>query len=63
MNKTFCASFNHISDPRIERCKKYALIEILFLSIAAVISGASGWEEIEDFGHSKLECLRQFQAF
>ena len=28
----------------------YRLSDILFLTIVAVIGGAEGWEEIEDFG-------------
>jgi len=63
MNTSFISHFSKISDPRINRCKIYSLIEILFLSISAVLSGASGWEEIEDFGHSKLSWLRQFLPF
>lgn len=28
----------------------YSLTDILFLTVTAVIGGAEGWEEIEDFG-------------
>lgn len=42
--------FNKISDPRIERKKLYQLNEILFITICALISGAEGWEHIEEFG-------------
>ena len=30
----------------------------LFLTLTAVISGAEGWEEIEDFGRLRLEWLK-----
>lgn len=63
MKSTFLTHFNSIKDPRIERCKKYELLDILFLSISAVISGAEGWEDIEDFGKSKLDWLRQYCSF
>lgn len=56
----FMAHFTVIEDPRIERCKKHALLDILFLTVSAVLSGAQGWEAIEDFGHAKLEWLRRF---
>lgn len=60
---TFVTSCEHITDPRIERCKKHDLLDILFLSICAVVSGAEGWEEIETFGKYKLDWLRKFRPF
>jgi len=63
MSATFLEHFNSISDPRIERCKKHNLLDILLLAISAVISGAEGWEDIEDFGHLKLDWLRQYRGF
>jgi len=35
--------FESIADPRIERCKKHRLLDILLLSISAVISSAESW--------------------
>lgn len=29
------------------------------MSVCAVICGAEGWDEIDDFGHAKLDFLRQ----
>lgn len=58
MSTTFLKHFNSITDPRIERCKKHVLIDILLLAISAVLSGAEGWEDIEDFGHLKLDWLK-----
>ena len=58
MSATFLKHFNSITDPRIERCKKHELIDILLLAISAVLSGAEGWEDIEDFGHLKLDWLK-----
>ena len=63
MSATFLKHFNSITDPRIERCKKHELIDILLLAISAVISGAQGWEDIEDFGHLKLDWLKRYGAF
>lgn len=63
MSATFLNHFSPISDPRIDRCKKHELIDILLLSISAVLSGAEGWENIEDFGHLKLDWLRQYGEF
>jgi len=63
MSATFLEHFNSISDPRIERCKKHNLLDILLLAISAVLSGAEGWEDIEDFGHLKLDWLRKYRPF
>ena len=38
-------------------------MDILFLSVCAVLSNAEGWEDIEDFGHIKLEWLRKYLPF
>jgi predicted transposase YbfD/YdcC len=63
MSMTFLKHFNSITDPRIERCKKHELIDILLLAISAVLSGAEGWEDIEDFGHLKLDWLKKYGTF
>lgn len=34
---------------------QHQLSDILFLTVCAVICGAEGWDEIEDFGHAKLD--------
>jgi predicted transposase YbfD/YdcC len=52
--------FGDLPDPRvIGRCN-YKLIEIIVIAICAVLSGAEGWEDIEEFGQSKEAWLRQF---
>jgi len=49
--------FNKLPDPRIHRNKKHLLIDIIILSIIAVICGAESWDSIELFGKSKKEFL------
>ena len=63
MTDSFLNHFESITDPRIERCKRHHLLDILLLAISAVISGAEGWEDIEDFGHLKLDWLRRYRPF
>ena len=55
--------FDGIVDVRLERKKLYPLNEVLFLTISAVISGHSEWEEIVDFGELKLEWLRSYLPY
>ena len=63
MSATFLKHFDSVQDPRIDRCKRHNLLDILLLAISAVISGSEGWEDIEDFGHLKLDWLRQYRPF
>jgi predicted transposase YbfD/YdcC len=63
MQNNFITHFSNIEDPRIERCKRHQLIDILFLSVSAVLAGAEGWEDIEHFGQIKLNWLRQYLPF
>ncbi len=51
--------FADLSDPRIERTKLHALGDILVIAVSAVICGAEGWTDIEEFGKSKEERLQK----
>ena len=42
--------FTHIKDPRVERTRLHALTDIITIAILAVIAGATGWEDIEEYG-------------
>ena len=42
-----------IDDPRRDINKKHELLDLLFLTVSAVMSGAEGWKDIKDFG----DCL------
>ena len=53
-------AFSSLEDPRIERHKRHQLLDIIILTICAVISGAEGWEAIEAFGKEKQDWLRQW---
>ena len=39
------------------------MFEIIFLSLAAVVSGCSTWELIAEFGRQKLDWLKKFFPF
>lgn len=52
--------FSKVSDPRIDRTKDHKLIDIIAIAICAVICGAEGWTDIENFGNSKLPWLKTF---
>ena len=52
--------FRSVPDPRIERTKRHQLIDILTISLCAVISGADTFEDIAQYGRSKQEWLSAF---
>jgi predicted transposase YbfD/YdcC len=52
--------FSELRDPRVERTREHLLEEILLIAIAAVLSGANSWNEIEHYGKTKREWLKTF---
>lgn len=63
MQTDLLSHFKTLEDPRIDRTKRYPLMEIIFLIISATISGCEGWKSIRDFGLLKLDWLRQFLPY
>lgn len=54
--------FAELRDPRVERTRRHLLQDIVLISIAAILSGASGWDEIERYGKAKKPWLKSFLA-
>ena len=52
--------FEGLDDPRIDRCKRHQLLDIIAIAICAVICGADSWVHVELFGKSKEEWFRTF---
>lgn len=52
--------FADLPDPRIDRCKDHALIDILMIAILATICGAEHFTEMETFGKAKRDWLKTF---
>jgi len=52
--------FSKVNDPRIDRGKEHKLIDMIVIAICAVICGAEGWTDIENFWNSKLPWLKTF---
>jgi predicted transposase YbfD/YdcC len=62
IQKSLVQHFQEIKDPRVERTKKHQLTDILVIAILAVIAGAQGWEDMENYGISKKQWLEKFLA-
>jgi hypothetical protein len=52
--------FSEIEDPRVERSKRHLLIDIITLTLCAIIGGAETWEEIELYGNKKYKWFKNF---
>src|SRR5690554_630725 len=52
--------FGGFPDPRIKRNKRHELLDIIVLTILAVVCGAESWDSIELFGKTKIDFLKQF---
>ena len=56
----FSNYFDDVPDPRVERTKHHLLKDILVIALLAVIAGANGWKDMENYGISKLTWLQKF---
>src|SRR5476649_1057514 len=54
--------FAALSDPRVVGRTMHPLLDIMFLTLCAVICGMDDWEAIEEWGEARLDWLRQFVA-
>jgi hypothetical protein len=52
--------FADLRDPRVERTREHLLEEILLMVLAAVLSGAESWNEIESYGKAKYGWFKGF---
>lgn len=59
---SFQAHFASLSDPRSFHApnQRHELIDILVIAICAVICGAEGWEDIEEYGKAQAQWFAEF---
>jgi predicted transposase YbfD/YdcC len=60
MYKRLVEYFSVLKDPRCPGKVMHRLIDILVISVCAVIAGAESWEDIELYGQEKAEWLKNF---
>lgn len=56
----FLVHFGQLRDPRLNRKRLHRLVDIIGVTVSAVIAGADGWMDVERFGKSKEAWLRTF---
>ena len=52
-----------VEETRSDINRKHDLVDVMFLVISAIMSGAEGWRDIETYGNSKADWLRQYRPF
>jgi predicted transposase YbfD/YdcC len=58
--RTLMAHFEALQDPRVERTRKHNLLDIIAITLCAVIAGADSWTDVEDYGNAKHDWLKGF---
>ena len=54
--------FSEIEANRVQRTRAHLLTDILIIGILSIIAGGKGWENMEIYGLSKQDWLKQFLA-
>lgn len=57
---TIQAHFSGVEDPRRGYLNDHPLINIITIALCAIIAGAEGWVDVENFGKQKQKWLGQF---
>jgi len=52
--------FADLHDPRSDHTKLHGLLDVIALTLCAVVSGADGWTDVEAYGLEKYEWLAAF---
>jgi predicted transposase YbfD/YdcC len=52
--------FRDLKDPRVERCRRHNLLDIIVIAVCGVICGADNWVDIAEFGRSRAQWLATF---
>ena len=50
-----CRYLQHLPDPRIDRCKRHRLLDVITMALCAVLAGADTWPQVAAFA-----CRRRF---
>jgi predicted transposase YbfD/YdcC len=56
----FATHFANLTDPRVERCRRHVLRDMIVLALCAMIANADSWVDVERYGKTKLDFLRRF---
>jgi predicted transposase YbfD/YdcC len=52
--------FADLTDPRSDHTKRHPLLDLIALTLCAVVAGADAWTDVENYGHAKHDWLATF---
>lgn len=52
--------FRKLKDPRVQGRTRYALLDIIAITICGVICGCDDWQQLETFAHTRHDWLKRF---
>ncbi len=58
--RSLVTHFALLEDPRLQRTRKHELLDIIAITICAVICGADSWVAVEHYGVAKKDWLTRF---
>ena len=59
----FLDVFDSLDDPRSQRNQLHSMSEILLVCVSALLCGAQGWQDVEDFGKAQAHVMRHYFSF
>jgi hypothetical protein len=57
-----CRYLDRIPDPRIDRCKRHRLLDVLTMTLCAVLAGADTWPQVATFARRRRDWFARFLA-
>src|SRR5215212_9043914 len=57
---SLCLHFADLPDPRLDRSRRHNLVDIIFITLCAVLCGANDLVAIEKFGRTKRRWLAKY---
>src|SRR5215210_5705976 len=52
--------FVDLPDPRLDRHKQHALLDVIVIAVSAILAGCDSWVDVERFGRAKLDWFKKF---
>jgi hypothetical protein len=52
--------FADLPDPRLDRNKEHALLDVVVLAVCGILAGCDSWADVERFGRAKADWFRRF---
>ncbi|MCP5101556.1 MAG: ISAs1 family transposase [Chloroflexi bacterium] len=60
LSDSFIQHFESVEDPRRQAGLRHPLMEVLFIAICAIVSGADDWVAVERFGNAKIRWFKTY---